>query len=139
MTAHQYWTACQTIGGREHVVRAEIEKANRPAFLPTFVRMWAADGKLSAREYAAVPGYVFFLTNSEDWPPIRAIEGVSQVLTADGKAKRIADDEMKRIVLQHACGDLNRIEVRITTAGKVKGRTRHRRPRPGKRIRKSIV
>jgi hypothetical protein len=60
LMAEQYWGACRTFTGREHVVRAKIEEMDRGAFLPTFVRSWVAGGKLSVAERPAVPGYVFF-------------------------------------------------------------------------------
>lgn len=137
----QYWSACQVMPGREHVVRAEIEKGERGAFVPTYARAWFADGKVSAGERAAMQGYVFFRTRENDWGSVADIDGVQRVLTMENGdrprlAKRVSDADMARMVIAHATGQHNRIEACIYT-GKPKERQRRRRPRPGNRIRKA--
>jgi hypothetical protein len=142
----EYWAACQMMPGQEHIVRAKVEEADRGAFVPTFARMWAADGKVSAKECAAMSGYVFFRTNGLDWAQVEAIDGV-QVLTMEGLdnkgmpariAKPVTDEEMRRMVLGHATGEHDRIEACITQR-KARDRNRRRRSRPGRRIRKLTV
>lgn len=138
--AEQYWAACRATPGREHVVRSEIEKINRGAFLPTFARTWVSDGKVSARETALIPGYVFFRTDAEGWGVVKSIEGVQGVLTYDSGdekriAKRVTDDEMTRLVLDHATGDCDLIEAQIRIEPLRNSHNSSRRPRPSKRIR----
>lgn len=143
----QYWAACQTVPGREHVIRSEIEKANRGAFLPTFAKVWASDGRVNAKECAAISGYVFFLSGEMDWAAVEAIEGVQQVLTLDGVdrkgnpariAKQVTDEEMRRMVVDDFTGKHNRMDA-CTTRRRTKERGRSRKPRPGKRIRKATI
>lgn len=136
--AEQYWAACRATPGREHVVRAEIEKIDRGAFLPTFARTWVSEGKVSARETALIPGYVFFRTDAEGWGVVTSIECVQGVLTYDSGdekriAKRVAPDDMARLVLGHATGAHNSIGAWLTPQRKERGSSR--KPRPGKRIR----
>jgi transcription antitermination factor NusG len=135
--AEQYWAACQTMPGREHVIRADIEESGRGAFLPTLARTWVRDGKLCATEAPSVPGYVFFRVTrddkrQEDWGVVCNIDGVHGVLVNDGKAMRVSSADMTRMVLGHATGEHNRLEARLSTDRK---RNSSRKPRPGKRIR----
>lgn len=129
--AEQYWAACQTITGREHVVRAEIEKMDRGAFLPTYVRSCVKDGKLSAGERAAVPGYVFFRAGHDDWAPVQDIDGVIGVLSNGYRAMRISHEDMARMVIGHAVGSHNRFEA----PAPARDRRKSRKPRPSKRAR----
>jgi transcriptional antiterminator NusG len=136
--AKQYWAACQTMPGREHVVRSEIEKIDRGAFLPTFARTWVSEGKVSARETALIPGYVFFRTDAEGWGVVAGIEGVQGVLTYDSSdekriAKPVAHGDMARLVLGHATGAHNSIGAWLVPQRKERGSSR--KPRPSKRIR----
>ncbi|WP_458760533.1 transcription termination/antitermination protein NusG [Afipia sp. TerB] len=130
----QYWAACQTITGREHVVRAEIERMERGAFLPTMVRSWVSDGKLSVAERAAVPGYVFFRAQPDDWSPVQDIDGVIGVLANGDRAMRVSPDDMARLLIGHATGAHNRFEARLSSGGR-RDRKKYRRPRPSKRAR----
>lgn len=139
--AEQFWAACRTFTGREHVVRAKIEESNRGAFLPTYVRSYISGGRLSVAERAAMPGYVFFLTDDDDWPPVQNIDGVIGVLTAPATmnadrnaAMRISVNEMARMVVDHAGGALNRFEGCIAGPSGA-GRRRSRKPRRSKRAR----
>jgi hypothetical protein len=129
----EYWAACQTMPGREHIIRADIEEAGRGAFLPTIARTWVRDGKICATEAPAVAGYVFFRTTAKGWGQVSCIEGVQQVLVNDEIAMRISDADMVRMVLGHATGAHNRLEARI--AKDRTERKKSRKPRPGKRIR----
>ncbi len=132
--AEQFWAACRTFTGREHVVRAKIEEMNRGAFLPTYVRSWVSGGRLSAAERAAVPGYVFFRSSRDDWPPVQGVDGVIGVLLDGDRAMRISNDEMARLVLDHAAGQNNRFEGCISALS-CAGRRRGRKPRRSKRAR----
>jgi hypothetical protein len=129
----EYWAACQTMPGREHIIRADIEEAGRGAFLPTIARTWVRDGKICATEAPAVAGYVFFRTTAKGWGQVSCIEGVQQVLVNDEIAMRISDADMVRMVLGHATGAHNRLEARI--AKDRTERKKSRKPRPCKRIR----
>jgi transcription antitermination factor NusG len=131
--AEQYWAACQTMPGREHLIRADIEEGGRGAFLPTLARTWVRDGKLCATEAPAVAGYVFFRTTPDGWGQVSNIEGVQRVLVNDGLAMRVSNDDMARMVLGHAMGEHNLLEAHVA---RVKaGRRRSKKPRPCKRIR----
>lgn len=138
----QFWAACRTYTGREHAVRGKLEVGNRGAFLPTYVRSYISGGRLSVAERAAVPGYVFFLTTDDDWPPVQNIDGVIGVLTAPATAAadrdsvmRISVDEMARMVFDHADGSLDRFEVGTIYSPSRRGRRKSRKPRPSKRAR----
>lgn len=128
----QYWAACQTMPGQEHMIRADIEQSGRGAFLPTLARTWIRDGKLCATEAPAVPGYVFFRATDEDWGVVSNTEGVQRVLVNNGLPMIVSPHDMTRMVLGHATGEHNRIEARLSTDRK---RNSSRKPRPGKRIR----
>lgn len=149
--AEQFWAACQTAPGREHLIRADIEEAGRGAFLPTIARTWVRDGKLCATEAPAVAGYVFFRVNrslapfggdgnqwSEDWGEVSNIEGVQRVLTNDGLAMRVSPADMARMVLGHATGAHNRIEAYPSSDRRTRAK-KSRKPRPGKRLRNNTV
>lgn len=135
--AEQIWAAARAMPGREHVIRGEIEKANHGAFLPTYARTWISDGKVSARESALMPGYVFFKTDPEGWGHVSNIDGVQDVLAySSGVAKRVTDDEMMRLVLGHASGDGDRIEAPIRFEPPRRERKKcSRKPRRSRRIR----
>lgn len=136
--AEQFWAACQTIPGREHLVRADIEEMERGAFVPTLARTWIREGKLCATEAAAVPGYVFFRATDEDWGAVSNIDGVQRVLVNGGFAMIVSHHDMARMVLGHALGEHNRIEA---VANRERGaRKKHsRKPRPGMRLRNNTV
>jgi transcription antitermination factor NusG len=132
--AEQFWAACQTVLGREHLVRADIEQMERGAFVPTLVRSWIRDGKLCATETTATPGYVFFRATDEDWGAVKNIDGVQRVLVNDGLAMVVSPHDMARMVLGHAIGAHNCIvAVPAVSTGRKRGNSR--KPRPGKRIR----
>lgn len=132
--AEQFWAACQTITGREHIVRAEIEKMERGAFLPTYVRSSISMGRLNVNERAAVPGYVFFRARHDDWSPVQDIDGVIGVLSNGDCAMRIKPEEIERLMIDHIVGTHNRLE-RIVSSGS--SRRRCRKPRRSKRARSS--
>lgn len=123
--------------GREHVIRFEIEKAERGAFLPTFTRSWVTNGKLSCGERPVIPGYVFFRTDRDSWGCIQAIEGVQQVLTNQNCAMRVSEADMIRMVIGHAANDHQDHRVRLVSERRV--RNSSRKPRPGKRIRERKI
>lgn len=132
--AEQFWAACRTFTGREHIVRAKIEESNRGAFLPTYVRSWVSGGMASAAERPAVPGYVFFRVDGDDWPPVRDIDGVIDVITNGEHVVRIPGNEMIQIVLDHADGAHNRFDGCFAARARG-GRRKSRKPRPSKRAR----
>lgn len=132
--AEQYWAACQTITGREHVVRAEIEKMERGAFVPTYFRSWISAGKLSVGERAAVPGYVFFRAKHDDWSPVEEIDGVIGVLSEGERARRVSPNDIARLMMGHALGTNDRFEVRLPSPPR-QGRRKSRKPRASKRAR----
>lgn len=148
--AEEFWAACQTMPGREHLIRADIEESGRGAFLPTIARTWVRDGKLCATEAPAVAGYVFFRVTrsiepapggcrwSEDWGGVSNIDGVQQVLVNDGLAMRVSPDDMARMVLGHATGAHNRIDAYPASDRRARNK-KSRKPRPGKRLRNNTV
>lgn len=133
------WSACRTFSDRMHRIRPEIEKANHGTFLPTYARLWSKDGKPWSKERALMPGYLFFLTDPEGWGNVRNIDGVCGVLTNEGRASKVSDDEMRRLVLDHAMGVHNRIEPGgLANPAKQRYGRRRRRPRSGKRMRQAV-
>lgn len=142
--SEQYWTVCQTFAGREHLVRAEIEKINRGAMVLPYARTWVSDGKVSSGERAVLQGYVFFLTDSKDWDAVAEIEGVQQVLTCDrgdGRmvAKQVRCTDIARMVVDHFTGYHDDMAVCMDTGRPARERGRSRKPRRSKRIRKVTV
>jgi transcription antitermination factor NusG len=142
-----YWAVAQTVSNMEHVVRREIEKTNRGAFVPTYGRFWKVDGEHCAKEYPLIGGYVFFVTSPDangdyDWSEVNDIHGVYRVLSGpDWEARRVREPEMARLVLGHLKGAHNKIsEPKFTryynpqTAPKSK-RVRRQRPRRSKQFR----
>lgn len=134
-----YWAVAQTVTTMEHIVRREIEKTNRGAFVPTYARHWKVDGRPYAKEYPLLGGYVFFLTTADDWAGIPDIHGVYDVLAnSDRSAKRVTDTEMKRLLLGHATGQHNRTDPAKFTKyyrPAPKAKRNSRKPRPGNRLR----
>ncbi|MFK4647200.1 transcription antitermination factor NusG [Bradyrhizobium ottawaense] len=130
----EHWAVCQALSSRVHRVRPEIEKIDRGTFLPTYARVWASGGKLSARERQLFPGYLFFRTAPKEWGAVANVDGVYRVLKNGEKAARISDADMGRIVLEHVTGAHN--EVDLGGLDRVYGkRKRQRRPRASKRAR----
>lgn len=132
--SERFWAACRTFTGREHIIRAKIEEMDRGAFLPTYVRSWVSGGRPSATERAAIPGYVFFRSTRDDWPPVQSIDGVIGILLDGDRAMRIPHHEMARLMLDHAGGANNRFDGCISTSTQP-GRRRGRKPRRSKRAR----
>lgn len=148
MTTQSYWAVAQTVTKMEHIVRRDIEKTNRSAFLPTRARFWKIDDRDYSKEIPLIGGYVFFRASPHDWDGIEDIHGVYRVLAnpdfrGDKKIPcRVSDAEMKRLVVEHAAGEHNRTDPpRFTKYYQrpTKKVARYRRPRPGKRIRNSTA
>jgi transcription antitermination factor NusG len=133
-----YWAVCRAFSNRVHWLRPEIEKTNHGTFMPTYVRVWSSDGKLSIREKAMMPGYLFFLTKPNLWGEVKNVEGVHDVLANNGKASKVTDAEMQRLVMGHILGEANEVDLagleRQQYRSKSK-RERARRQRPSKRAR----
>lgn len=127
-----YWSVCQTFSNRVHRVRPEIEKVDRGTFLPTYARHWSKGGLPWSNERQLMPGYIFFRTEPDGWGDVKNIEGVYAVLTNAGRAGRVLDDEMRRLVLDDAMGVHNKIEG--SDPAHRRG-SKRRRPRPSKRAR----
>lgn len=137
----RYWTVAQTVSKMEHIARREIEKTEHGAFLPTFARHQDVDGRMHAKECPLFTGYVFFMTDGEDWAGIPDMHGIYSVpANPNHRAQRVRESEMFRLVIGHAGGHYNRTEAPRYTkyyraeAHPVK-RKQSRKPRPGKRLR----
>lgn len=136
-----YWAVAQTVSKMEHVVRRDIEKTDRGAFLPTYAKRWQVDGREYAKEYPLFTGYVFFMTTGDDWAGIPDIHGVYRVLKS-----QVLPDEMRRLEIDHATGEHDKTgEARFTRyyrppvrAANGQFKRKRRRPRPGKRLRNAI-
>lgn len=127
-----HWSVCQIFSKRAHLIRAEVEKNGHGTFQPTFARVWMSEGKRSARERALIPGYLFFMTPPEGWGSVGATEGVIRVLGHAGRASKVSDEEMYRLVVDHASGAHNEISAPIAAEARTR---RRRKPRPSKRAR----
>jgi transcription antitermination factor NusG len=131
-----YWAVCRTFSNRVPWVRAEIEKIDHGTFFPTYARIWNSGGKMSSRERSLMPGYLFFMTTEKGWGDVANIEGVYRVLSHDGKASKVSDAEMWQLVVDHATGANNDIDLSwIPRLKSLDRRRRSRKPRPGKRAR----
>lgn len=134
-----YWAVCRAFSNRVHWLRPEIEKTNHGTFMPTYVRVWSSDGKLSIREKAMMPGYLFFLTDDKSWGEVANVEGVYAVISNNGKASKVTGEEMRRMVLGHILGDANEVDLAGLEMRQDRSeRRRRRRPRPGKKLRASL-
>jgi hypothetical protein len=138
----RYWAVAQTVPKMEHIARREIEKTNHGAFLPTCVRSWKVDGRDHVKESPLFTGYVFFLTDGDDWAGIPDILGVYSVpANPNHRAQRVRESDMFRLVVGHAVGDHNRTEPPRYTKyfrgemPRPPHRRSSRKPRPGKRLR----
>jgi len=133
-----YWAVCRAFSNRVHWLRPEIEKTNHGTFMPTYVRVWSSDGKLSIREKALMPGYLLFKTKPRLWGEVKNVEGVYDVLSNNGKASRVTDEEMRRLVLGHILGEANEVDLEGLErqfARQKSKRDRARRPRASRRAR----
>lgn len=136
MTEESHWAVCRTFSSRVHWVRPEIEKTNHGTFLPTYARVWSSDGKLSCRERVLMPGYLFFLTTPDTWGEVANTEGVYGVLANNGKASRVSDKEMYRLVMGHVGGWHNEVDIAGLDRQATRAARRKRtRTRPSKRAR----
>jgi transcription antitermination factor NusG len=106
--------------------------------MPTFVRVWSSDGKLSIREKALMPGYLFFWTKPSLWGEVANVEGVYGVLSNNGKPSKVTEKEMYRMVVGHILGEADEVDL----AGLERAQARHnakrdraRRSRPSRRAR----
>lgn len=138
MSEEPYWAVCRAFSNRVHWLRPEIEKTGHGTFMPTYVRVWASDGKLSIRERALMPGYLLFKTEPKLWGEVKNVEGVYEVISNNGKASKVTDAEMHRLVMGHILGEANEIDLEGLERQHRRHRSkreRARRPRPGKRIR----
>jgi transcription antitermination factor NusG len=91
---------------------------------------------MSSRERSLMPGYLFFMTTEKGWGDVANIEGVYRVLSHDGKASKVSDAEMWQLVVDHATGANNDIDLSwIPRLKSLDRRRRSRKPRPGKRAR----
>lgn len=85
-----------------------------------------------------MPGYLLFMTEPDLWGEVKNVEGVYDVLSNNGRASRVTDDEMRRLVLGHILGEANEVDLagleRQQYRSKSK-RERARRQRPSKRAR----
>lgn len=128
-----YWAACQIVSHQAHLIRADIEKANHGTFIPTYVRVKYVKGTKYAQELPLLPGYLFFMTEPDQWSEVANINGVLDVL-ADGLVpRRVTDEEMSRLTLEHAMGMHNNIQSGYQP--RKKNSRRRRRPRHGKALR----
>lgn len=140
MAEQSYWAVAQTVSKMEHIVRREIEKTDRGAFLPTYAKCWKVDDRDYRKEYPLLTGYVFFLTGPDDWAGVPDLNGVYRVLsTANWTPCRVTDSEMTRLTMSHINRDHDRIaEPRFTKYYRPIVRPKRkssRKPRPGNRIR----
>jgi len=140
-----YWAVAQTVPKMEHVVRREIERANRGAFLPTCARFWKVDGREYSKERPLLTGYVFFITAGNDWAGIPDIPGVYRVpANPNNTPMRATSQEIIRLMISHAAGEHNEtLPPRYTKYYRSEQqrtkRANSRKPRPGKRIRNRHV
>jgi transcription antitermination factor NusG len=133
----EHWAVCQTLSSRVHRVRPEIEKIDRGTFLPTYARVWASRGKLSASERQLFPGYLFFRTAPDDWAAVANVDGVYRVLTKPGElAARVSDAEMDRMVREHVSGKHNEVDLSGLEPGR-RSKRGNRKPRASRRARSS--
>jgi transcription antitermination factor NusG len=132
----EHWAVCRTFSNRVRWVRPEIEKTNHGTFMPTYVRVWASDGKLSCRERALMPGYLFFfLPDPDRWSEVKNVEGVFDVISNNGRASKVTEQEINRLVLGHIRGEYNDINLDGLERTRGPRRQRQRRPRASKRAR----
>lgn len=136
-TESKYWAVAQTVSRMEHIVRRDIEKTGHSAFVPTFAKHWKVDGMDYANERPLFTGYVFFLTERDEWAGIPDIHGVYRVMPGV-----VRPAEMVRIIVEHSTGVHDRQEMPRYTRyyqkpTKKVARYRRPRPRPGKRVRVS--
>jgi transcription antitermination factor NusG len=141
-----YWAVAQTVSKMEHIARREIEKTNHGTFLPTYARHWKVDGRDHLKECPLFTGYVFFLTDGNDWAGIPDIHGIYSVpANPNHKAQRVRESEMFRMVLGHAGGEHNRTDppryTKYFTGERARPQVRKssRKPRPGKRLRNLAI
>jgi transcription antitermination factor NusG len=85
-----------------------------------------------------MPGYLLFMTKPNLWGEVKNVEGVYDVLSNNGKASKVTDAEMQRLVMGHILGEANEVDL----AGLERQhrryqskRERARRQRPSKRAR----
>lgn len=136
MTTEPHWAVCQIFSNRANRIRTEVERTNHGTFVPTYARIWHTDGKRSSRERELFPGYLFFLTEGDDWGPVGEVDGVCRVIANAGKISTVPEKEIIRLVVGHATGEWNEIEHQPKSDKRYS--RRRRRPRPGKRLRSSL-
>src|SRR5580698_6115657 len=99
----QHWTVARVFSKRAPRIARELAECGVGTFCPTFVKRWYADGKLCLKERPLMPGYLFVHVG-EDWGALRDVEGVYGVLANAGRASRVTDEEMSRLLHGRASG-----------------------------------
>lgn len=135
----QRWTACYTQPGAEAKVRAGIEEIGFGTFLPTYAKCWYRDGRLRAQERPLMPRYILVAIDESNRSKIgeihrELIEGVDHLLGI------VSETEVGRLMLAHATGAYNVVQMRDASGRFSQGRKqkkRRRRPRHGKTYRNS--
>lgn len=82
-TAPERWYAAQTIRGREHFAKSNLERQGVRTYLPLFSRPVARRGTTVGQISAFFPGYVFIAMPavSSLWRSVRGTYGVSRVIS----------------------------------------------------------
>jgi hypothetical protein len=137
-TSHEghmsYWSVVYTDVAAEQVARRGIEQRGFGCFLPSYrIADWYDGQPWEVRERPLLPRYVFVNLAEDDpsWVAINEAFGVQGVLMSDDAPARIPHDDMTELMLAHACGNHNTINVR-DAVGRFRRRKRRRRPRPGR-------
>ena len=128
----EHWAVCQVFSKRAQRIRFEAEEANVGTFLPTYARIHYRDGKRSSSERQLLPGYLFVRLTPDDRARVAELEGVYGLLSGGELAAARLEREMAHLVVGHATGAFNQIEVAPDVE---RVRRRRRRPRPGRRAR----
>lgn len=122
----EHWTVCQVLSTRAHLIRADIERAGKGVFCPTYASVRYVDGKRSATERQLLPGYLFVCTDG----PQDFYDGYGvKIARAIG---RVGEDEFNRLSVGHATGLWNEV-ASGEPAERRPYSVRRPRPRPGKR------
>lgn len=131
-----HWAVCQVLSHRAPRVREEIEKIGHGAFVPTYQRRRIVAGRLFEKEVPLMPGYLFFLSDPNEWGAIGAIDGVFRVLANCGAASRVSFKEMERMLVDSFVGAHDDKQATVQDGSQYRRYSkRRRRPRPGKRLR----
>ena len=87
------WYVIHTKPKQEQCALENLQRQNYECYLPTLSVEHLKNGVLSIRNEPLFARYLFiYLTDTQNWAPIRSTKGVSSIVSFGGSATKVADE-----------------------------------------------